>query len=272
MTTIAVIGAGNMGSSIIGGLLQSGHSPDKLWATDRDENKLKSLQERLKIHVTTDNHHAAHHADVIILAIKPQYMADVTKNLRAIVAEKNMLVISVAAGVREKNIQHWLNGNAAIVRTMPNTPALIGCGATALFANAFVSPEQRNLAESILRAVGIVVWVEQEIWLDTITALSGCGPAYFFLVMEALQEAAEQCGLPKDIARLLTLQTALGAAKMALESGKSVKELRQNVTSPGGATEKAIAVLEENQLREIFKKAIEAARLRSAELADTISA
>src|SRR5262249_8819999 len=156
-------------------------------------------------------------------------------------------------------LQTWLGGNQSIVRAMPNTPALIRCGATALFANALVTEDQRNLAESIMRAVSVVVWLENEKWLDTVTALSGSGPAYFFIMMEALQTAGEELGLSSEIARLLCLQTAFGAARMALESEKTVAELRQQVTSPGGTTERAIQVLEEGKMREIFKKALQAA-------------
>lgn len=180
-------------------------------------------------------------------------------------------MISIAAGVRVKDLQSWLKNKCAIVRAMPNTPALIGCGATALFANEVVNESQRDLAETILRAVGVVVWIQNEEWMDIVTALSGSGPAYFFLMMESLQETAQSFGLPEKAARLLTLETAIGAAKMALESNKSLAELRSNVTSPGGTTEKAISVLEENDIRGMFKKALSAAKHRSEEIAELLS-
>lgn len=264
---IAFIGAGNMGSSLIGGLINNGHPTDKIWANDIDEEKLAAMQQRFGIHVTMENQTAIAIADVIVFAIKPQVYAHVVSPLKEIIQQRKPLIISIAAGVREASIQQWLGGHIGIVRAMPNTPALISCGASALYANTFVSHEERNLAESILRAVGVVVWLTEEALMDAVTALSGSGPAYLFLVMEALQQTAEQLGLPSDIARLLTLQTTLGAARMAIESGLPLATLRHNVTSPGGTTEKALAVLEENNIRGIFAKALQAAKQRSEELA-----
>lgn len=267
--TIALIGgAGNMGTSLIGGLINNGHPADKLWATDTSVEKLSELQKKFGIHTTTDNKQAIQSADVVIFSIKPQMFSNLAVDLADIIKAQKPLVISIAAGIRESSIQHWLGGTAAIVRVMPNTPALIGCGAAALYANALVTHEQRNMAESILHAVGIAVWLSDEKSMDAVTALSGSGPAYFFLVMESLQQAAEELGLPHDIARLLTLQTALGAARMAIEDDRPLHELRQNVTSPGGTTEKAVSVLEENNIRVIFQKALSAAKLRSEELAE----
>ena len=263
---ITLIGAGNMGSSLIGGLIQNGHPPDKIWASDPSEEKLTHLKKNFNIHTSTNNQLALESANALIFAIKPQVFAEVAKSLSQIIQLHKPLVISVAAGIREMSIQDWLGGNIAIVRVMPNTPALIGCGASALYANQYVTESQHELAESILRAVGTIVWVQDEKLMDTVTALSGCGPAYFFLMMEALQEAAEELGLPNDIARLLTLQTGLGAARMAIESGVTLTELRHSVASPGGSTEKALSVLEENNIRNIFKKALLAAKLRSEEL------
>lgn len=265
--TIALIGAGNMGSSLIGGLINSGHPADHLIATDMSEDKLAEIRETFHAKTTTNNREAVQKADVVLFALKPQVFRQAAEALRDLIQSRRPLVISIAAGIRESSIQLWLGGRIAIVRTMPNTPALIRCGATALFANPFVSAEQRSLAESILRAVGITVWLDDERLMDTVTALSGSGPAYFFLVMESLQRAAEETGLPADTARLLTLQTALGAARMAIESGAPLEKLRHNVTSPGGTTEKAVSVLEENDIRGIFAKAIQAAKKRSEELA-----
>lgn len=264
---IAVIGAGNMGSSLIGGLLKDGHPSSKIWATDISEEKLAQLKSQFNVHVTTDNDKAVESADIVILAVKPQYFAPVAKNMQTSVQLRKPLIISIAAGVRAASIQHWLGGNIAIVRAMPNTPALINCGATAMYANEFVSAEQHNAAESVLRAVGLAVWIEHESQMDTVTALSGSGPAYFFLVMEAMQIAAEELGLSAETARLLTLQTGLGATRMAMESDYSLEELRHQVTSPGGTTEKAVSVLEEHNIRELFKKALHGAKLRSEELA-----
>lgn len=265
---IAILGTGNMGSSLISGLIKNGHPADKLWAADTSEEKLLHLQQAFSIHTSSNNVKAAEVADIVVFAVKPQVFASVAMGLTPVLQSRHSLIISIAAGVREASIEHWLGHKTAIVRAMPNTAALIGCGATALFANAHVTEEQRNVAESILRAVGVVVWLPDEVLMDTVTALSGSGPAYFFLVMEALQQAAEQLGLAKETARLLTLQTALGAARMAIESGQSLAELRHNVTSPGGTTEKALSVLEENNIRDLFKQALLAAKLRSEELAE----
>ena len=267
--TIAIIGAGNMGNCLIGGLINNGHPSHKLWASDPSAEKLTELHQKTGIQTTTDNQKAVRDADIIIFAIKPQLFHDIAKDLSSLIQTKKPLVLSVAAGILESSIQEWLGADdIAIVRVMPNTPALIGCGATGLYANQHVTHEERNQAESIMRSVGIVIWLADEKMMDTVTALSGSGPAYFFLMMEALQQAGEQLGLPQETAKLLTLQTALGAARMAIESGKPLDELRQNVTSKGGTTEKAVSVLEENQLRRIFHKALEAAKKRSEELAE----
>ena len=180
-------------------------------------------------------------------------------------------MVSIAAGIRLDDIGRWLGvENAAIVRAMPNTPSLVQAGATALCANAQVTNEQHELAESILRAVGLALWVKDEQQMDAVTALSGSGPAYFFLVIEAMQSAGMELGLPEDTARLLALETAFGAAKMALESNESACVLRQRVTSPGGTTERALEEFEQGDLRGLFNKALEAAAGRAAELADQL--
>ncbi|MEK7734411.1 MAG: pyrroline-5-carboxylate reductase, partial [Pseudomonadota bacterium] len=176
--------------------------------------------------------------------------------------------VSVAAGVRIGDLERWLGGNLPVVRVMPNTPALIGSGASGLFANDRVTNEQRDRAEAIARAVGVTVWVSSEAQLDVVTALSGSGPAYFFLVMEALEEAAIARGLPREQARLLALETAFGAAKMALEGADEPQRLRRQVTSPGGTTEAAVKVLEDGGLRKLFAEALVAAERRAGELGD----
>jgi pyrroline-5-carboxylate reductase len=263
---IAFIGAGNMGSSLIGGLIKNGYPRNKIWASDPSEEKLDHLKNNFHIETTLHNNEAINTADVIIFAIKPESFAEVLRPLADIIKKKRPLLVSIAAGILVETIEEWVGNDIPIARAMPNTPALISCGATALYANASVSEKERSLAESILRAIGLVVWVEHEPLLDIVTALSGSGPAYFFLIMESLEKAAESLGLPKETARILTLQTALGASRMALESGKPLNELRANVTSKGGTTEAAILVLEENNLREILMKALQAAKLRSKEL------
>lgn len=269
MTTpfIAFIGAGHMGSSLMGGLLKNGHPPEKIIAADPHEEKCQALAQRFHIHTTTDNAKAVEAADVVILAVKPQMAREVLTPLKASLSAKKPLFISVAAGLPTHTLAQFAGDQLAIVRTMPNTPALIGHGATALFANPRVSEAERALAESILRAVGITVWLDNEALMDAVTALSGSGPAYFFLIMDALQAAGEAAGLPKDTARLLTLQTALGAAAMAMESETPLATLQQNVTSKGGTTEQAISVLEQAKLRDILKAAFLAAEHRSQTLA-----
>jgi len=208
--------------------------------------------------------------DVVVLAVKPQIMREVTHGLAAAVQEQQPLVISIAAGIRLGDLARWLGGYSRLVRCMPNTPALVQSGATGLYADPSVSETHRNLAESILRAVGLTLWLDNEVQLDAVTALSGSGPAYIFYIMEAMEKAAVELGLSPESARLLTLQTTFGAAKMALESRDGPGELRRRVTSPGGTTERAIATLEEAQLHRIFQQAMQGACTRAAELAEQL--
>jgi pyrroline-5-carboxylate reductase len=269
--TLAFIGGGNMARSLISGLLQDGWAAEKICVADPDNVQLDSVRALHSAIVTsTDNQRVAEMAEVIVLAVKPQILHTVAASLQATVQQHKPLIVSIAAGIRAADINRWLGGNLAIVRCMPNTPALVRSGATGLFANNAVGETQHALAESLLRAVGITVWVEHEALLDAVTALSGSGPAYFFLIMEAMQEAAEQLGLPADDARLLTLQTALGAAKLAMESSEPPAVLRRRVTSKGGTTERAIATLESGELRELFAAALTAAAARATELADEL--
>jgi pyrroline-5-carboxylate reductase len=271
-STIAIIGGGNMGASLTGGLLADGFLPEKIIITDPKPERLQQLAERFGIRTTTSNLEAVKEADVVILSIKPQSFAKAVNEVAAVIAHKKPLLISIAAGIRDVSIRRWLGEGSAIVRAMPNTPALIGCGATALFANANVSAEQCNAAETILRAIGVVVWVAKEELIDVVTGLSGSGPAYFFLMMEAMQAAGEDLGLPREVARLLTLQTAFGAASMALQSEETLQQLRQRVTSPKGTTEQGVRVLEEANIRHILKETVRAAKNRSEELARLFAA
>lgn len=264
---IAFIGAGHMGASLIGGLIQNGHSANALIAADPHAEKLNELATIFHIQTTQNNHEAVLAADVIVLAVKPQVMREVITPLREVLQSKKPLLLSIAAGIPVKSLERWSHKDQAIVRVMPNTPALIGHGASALFANAAVNETEHALAESIMRAVGITVWLKEESLMDAVTALSGSGPAYFFMIMDALQAAAESAGINKETARLLTLQTALGAAAMAMESELPLATLQQNVTSKGGTTEQAIRVLENAKLRDILKEAFLAAKQRSQELA-----
>ena len=267
-TTLAFIGGGNMASSLIGGLIADGWDPARIRVADASTQQLERLSQRFPVTTTTDNRSAIAQANIIVLAVKPQSMQAVAQELASDSSLQQALVISIAAGIREATLRNWLGAGTAIVRTMPNTPAMVQSGATALFANPAVSDEQRSIAESILRAVGLAIWVDDEALMDAVTALSGSGPAYFFLFMESLQQAGCELGLPVKTARLLALQTAFGAAKMALESTEDAATLRQRVTSPGGTTERAIAVLQEGGFEALVSKALQAAAARSRELAD----
>ncbi len=267
---IAFIGGGNMAAALAGGLIADRYPAARIQIADPDADKRARLGARLGVTCTGDNLEAARGAAILVLAVKPQVIKEVAGALAGVVRETRPLIISVAAGIREKDLSRWLGGDCALVRTMPNTPAMIQAGATVLHAGPGVSRTRRDQAESILRSVGLTLWVEDEGQLDAVTALSGSGPAYFFLIMEALEEAGSCLGLPPETARLLTLQTALGAAKMALESREPPAELRRRVTSPGGTTERAIQTLEQAQLRKLFERALAAARDRSVELSERL--
>jgi pyrroline-5-carboxylate reductase len=269
--TIAFIGAGNMAAALIGGLVADGTDPHSIIASDPDDAKREALASASGIRTTADNLQAVGEADVVVLAVKPQALQQVAQGLRASVQQYRPLLLSVAAGVSSATLDRWLGGNTALVRSMPNTPAMLQCGATALFANEQVSEAQREQAETIMRAVGLTRWLDEEKLMDSVTAVSGSGPAYFFLVMEAMQDAAQQLGLDAESARLLTLQTALGAARMAMESSDSPATLRARVTSPGGTTERAIQSFEQDGLRELFVRALSAARDRSVELSELLA-
>lgn len=264
---IAFIGAGNMARSIVGGLLESGHPASRISAADPFEDSLAQLQALAPVHVSTDNAEVVAEADVVILAVKPQVMAEATDSIAAAISANRALTISIAAGVTIASMQNRLGSEAAIVRCMPNTPALLGCGASALYGNPAVDEAQRGFAEDILSAVGVCTWVPAESDLDAITALSGSGPAYFFLFMEAMIEAGCAMGLDRDTATLMTQQTGLGAARMALEGDVDLVELRRRVTSPGGTTERAVESFEHNQLRDVVNEAMTAARDRAIAMA-----
>ncbi len=269
---IAFVGGGNMARSLIGGLIADGYQARNIWVSDPHAAQRDALQQAFLIHTTGENQEAIAHADVVIFAVKPQILKIAAEDVAPALQKKKPLIISIAAGIREPTLNAWLGGHHAIVRAMPNTPAMVGSGATALYANPQVTKLQHNLAESIMRAVGLAVWVDDEAQMDIVTALSGSGPAYFFLVMEALEKAAVDLGLPAETAHLLTLQTAYGAAKIALESSESTAALRMRVTSPGGTTEQAIKVLQEGNTEELFCAALLAAHRRSTELAELLVA
>ena len=264
---LAFIGGGNMAAALIGGLTKRGVPGDRIVAADPDAKQLQRLAGDFGITVTTDNRDAVKDTDVVVLAVKPQQMRAVALNIAPHMAKSRPLVISVAAGIPYAALARWFGPQIPVVRTMPNRPALNGFGATGLFAPPGVSTQHRTLAETIMAAVSATVWVEHESQMDTVTALSGSGPAYFFLFMEALEAAAHERGLPHDIAHRLTLETAFGAAQMARQSTESLATLRTQVTSKGGTTAAALEVLDAAGLRAIVAHAVAAADRRSAELA-----
>ena len=266
---ICFIGGGNMAHSLIGGLISNGSSVDDIVACDINADILGDLAQRYGINISQNSKTTVESADIIILALKPQVLQQVCRDLADSNFKSGVLFISIAAGIREQDINHWLGDNRAVVRCMPNTPALVGLGATALYANEQVSRAKKVEAEAILSAVGITVWVERQAQLDAVTAISGSGPAYFFLFIEILQNAAVELGLEPAVAQKLAQQTALGAATMAI--GNDVTKLREQVTSKGGTTEQAIASFQQQGLDKLVKSATLAANNRSIELADILS-
>ena len=255
-----------MASSLIKGLIASGHAQNQLWVSDSNQETLNTLAANLKVNVSASNDDVVNEVDVVVLAVKPQVLRKVAEQIAKIIRKRKLLVVSIAAGISQDSLTEWLGSEVAVVRCMPNTPALVRTGATALHANGNVNNEQKDLAENILRSVGISLWVDHESELDAVTAVSGSGPAYYFLLMEAMEKAAIELGLGEHAARLLIQQTALGAAKIALESDETSGQLRQRVTSPGGTTERAIETFEEGAFTLLVSKALHAARDRSIEI------
>jgi pyrroline-5-carboxylate reductase len=268
---IAFIGGGNMAASLIAGLIADGHAPAGLWVAEPDSARREGLRERFGVQVVADNRDALAHAETLVLCVKPQLAPGVCRELGDLAAGLGLLVISIMAGVPESGIQRWLGAPLPVVRAMPNTPAMVQTGAIALHASPEVTDEGRNRAETILRAAGLARWVDEESQIDAVTALSGSGPAYFFLLMEILEQAGIELGLDAETARLLTIQTALGAARMAVESASTPARLREQVTSPGGTTERALAVFEEAGLRMLVGRAVRAAHDRAVEISRSLS-
>jgi pyrroline-5-carboxylate reductase len=264
---LAFIGGGNMAAALIGGLTKRGLPAQRVVVADTNADQLQKLVRDFGIHAAADNADAVKGAEVVILAVKPQQMRGVAQGLAPHVAESQPLLISIAAGIPHAALARWFGPRIPVIRTMPNRPAMNGFGATGLYAPASVGAANRALAETIMAAVSATVWVEHESQMDTVTALSGSGPAYFFLFMEALEAAAHERGLPNDVAHRLTLETAFGAAQMARHSVESLATLREQVTSKGGTTAAALAVLDAAGLRAIVAHAVAAADRRSAELA-----
>lgn len=263
---IGFIGAGNMAGSLIRGLLARDVPAGQIHASDIDADKLQQLADECGI-MTGGIASLASAADVIMLSVKPQVMQVVCEQLAPHLSRPDCLIISIAAGIPVASLEQWLGEHRPIVRCMPNTPALVGEGASGLFANAHCSDRHRDLASAILDAVGISCWLQAEKDIDTVTALSGSGPAYFFLMMEAMEKAGIKLGLTADVARQLAIQTALGAGQLAASSDVPPDELRRRVTSPGGTTEQALLSFARDDFEAIVERAMSAAHSRAAELA-----
>lgn len=263
---IGFIGAGNMATAIMGGLIQQGFPAHQLIASDPNPSHLENLQNKWGIQTSTHNHVPTQQADYLILAVKPQVMSQVCAGIQAAAVQKKPCIISIAAGISIANLSLALDPSLAIIRCMPNTPALIGEGAAVLCANSCVNDVQKQQAEHIFKAVGLVDWVEQEELFHAITALFGSGPAYYFWFMEILAELAKASGLPMSLAERFVKQTAVGSCKLALQSDASLAMLREQVTSKGGTTEAALKVLQAGEFKQLIAEAIQAACDRSREL------
>ncbi|WP_180065857.1 pyrroline-5-carboxylate reductase [Acinetobacter sp. YH16037] len=264
---ISFIGGGNMAQALIGGLIARGVPTTRITVSDPVE-KVRELLAEKDLHVTDDNVAAIRDADIVLFAVKPQVLAKVLAPLQGLLEGK--LVISIVAGAEIATISKLL-GTERIVRVMPNTPALVQTGAHGLYAGEAVSAEDRDLASQVLASTGLTLWVNSEAQIDAVTAVSGSGPAYFFYMMESMIRAGKNMGLDEKVATALTLQTALGAAQMAITSANSPAELRKNVTSPDGTTQAAIEVFDRAQISQNIQAALAAAQKRSQELAQELS-
>lgn len=269
--TIAFIGGGNMPTSLIGGLLGDNHPAGRTIVVEPDPDKRAALEQRFNVHTRAAVDAGLAEAAVWVLAVKPQMLPGVARELAGHIGEPAPLIVSIAAGIRSDALAGWLGDGVPVIRCMPNTPSLIGAGATALFARANVDETQCAIADSLLAGAGQTVWVGDEGALDTVTATSGSGPAYFFAFMEAMENAATDMGLAAETARSLVAQTALGAARMVAESGEDPGTLRERVTSPGGTTERALTTFEDGGLDQLVHDAMHAAAARSVELADQLA-
>jgi pyrroline-5-carboxylate reductase len=264
---IGFIGAGNMAQAIFGGLIRTGTPAQDITIFEPNTEQADMLVAGLGIRAEAESTAIFENCDVIVLAVKPQVMPVALQSVKGGRLKQNAFLVSIAAGVPIALMQDWLGAEHPIVRVMPNTPALVGAGISGLFADKHVNDDQRQIAESILRAVGSIIWVDDEALIDSVTAVSGSGPAYFFYFIEALERAALDNGLSPEQARLLSLETAFGAAKLALESDASVSTLRERVTSPGGTTQAALDVFENHQLADTIAQAVAAAVQRARDLA-----
>ncbi len=268
-TVIGFIGAGNMAYALIKGLLSDGFDAKNINVSDSNDELLIKRQSELNITTYSDNVSLLDNSDIVIFAVKPQVLSMVCLELKNNV-KPNQLFVSIVAGIRGNDINRWLGGNFALVRTMPNTPALFQSGVTGLFANELVNSQQKELVTSILSSVGECFWVDEEKLIDAITAISGSGPAYFFLLMQSITQAAIALGLDAKTANSLSIQTSLGASLMATKSGKDPKTLRLEVTSPNGTTQAAIESFQDQNFEGIVAVATRAAYDRARELSNDL--
>ena len=264
-TDIGFIGAGNMAYALINGLLNNGYDSKNIKVSDPNDELLRKREAELNITTFTNNSSLVEVCDIIVFAVKPQALSEVCLELREKI-KPNHLFISIVAGIRVNDINRWLGGNYPLVRTMPNTPALMQHGVTGLFQNELVNDEQMALVTTILSSVGDCFWVSEEKLIDAITAISGSGPAYFFLLMQSMTQAGMALGLDEKTAKELSVQTAFGASLMATKSGKDPKTLRTNVTSPNGTTQAAIESFQDQNFEGIVASATRAAFDRAREL------
>jgi len=268
-TVIGFIGAGNMAYALIKGLLNNGFDANQINISDPNEELLLNRESELKVTTYSDNTSLLSNSDIIFFAVKPQVLSSVCLELKGVVKSKHLFV-SIVAGIRSSDINRWLGGNFALIRTMPNTPALFQSGVTGLFANEVVDNEQKSLVESILSSVGECFWVNEEKLIDAITAISGSGPAYFFLLMESMKQAGMALGLDEETANSLSIQTAYGASLMANKTGKDSRTLRTEVTSPNGTTQSAIESFQDQNFEGIVANATRAAYDRARALSNEL--
>ena len=264
-TVIGFIGAGNMAYALINGLLNNGYDSKNIKASDPNKELLQKREAELNITTFENNSSLVEVCDIIVFAVKPQVLSEICLELREKINPKH-LFISIVAGIRVNDINRWLGGNYSLVRTMPNTPALMQHGVTGLFPNELVNDEQKTLVTTILSSVGDCFWVNEEKLIDAITAISGSGPAYFFLLMQSMTQAGMALGLDEKTAKELSIQTGFGASLMATKSGKAPKTLRTNVTSPNGTTQAAIESFQDQNFEGIVASATRAAFDRAREL------
>ena len=270
MSSIVFIGGGNMASCLVGGTIANGFDPDDILVSEPNEASRNRLKKEFGIAVSEDNQAAVANATVVVLAVKPQIMRKVTMAL-APALKDHAVVVSIAAGISVESLQGWLGSSVSIIRAMPNTPSLVLAGATALFANPLATAPQKDIVSKIFQAVGYCCWVKREDQINAVIAVSGSGPAYFFRILEIMQQVGQELGLSEEIARELASHTALGASQMAKQSASSPAELKRQVTSPGGTTERALSTFQKEGLETIFRRAMTSALERAEEMSEDFS-